>query len=465
MCRATCRVRRVAWSGRRTAAAIAALGLSLAGPAIPLPVDAATATTVSAIGDEVPLWMAVSPQYARTHMVAAIAAPMSRCTPPCRTLWITRDGGGSWRGTRLPFDASYLVVVGNGADRESVVTTSSTAVERSDDDGATWTVLGPAGIPAADGDGVVVAVPRGQDYVALHGTQREVPGSDGTELDLAFAGAGRGGLLAAGDPSSGADVVMRCDASFGCASPSPMAGAQGADVSLSLAGDFPRSGVAVARTSRGLYRSTDGGHTFVPITVPATGGASYTAVSGVALTPAGDTMYVATLSVVDPGGARRATTGGGVDATTDGGATWHRLGGASPLDGGASAVVAAPDLRVFAGYVTSGGRSGLLCNQDGVRWRATCDPLAVACARDCAVATRGTTAPRTPAPHDADAATVNVAKPAAPLQTPAVAPLAAPSRAHDGGGPSWSAAARAAALGAALVGVILRVSTRRRRRR
>jgi hypothetical protein len=78
------------------------------------------------------------------------------------------------------------------------------------------------------------------------------------------------------------------------------------------------------------------------------------------------TLYVAVLQLFSG-----RPPSGGIYSSHDGGSTWGRVGSPSPLDRGAVAVAAAPDGRLFAGYLGSGG-VGLLCSMDGAAWEARC---------------------------------------------------------------------------------------------
>jgi hypothetical protein len=475
MCSATCRGRRKGSASRRLRVA-AATATSLCSFVGMRSADAAVPSTGSAIGDEVPLWIAVAPDYPHSHMVAALAAPMSKCSDDCSHLWVTRDGGGSWHSTRLPFAASHLVLLTDGSGRDSVVTSSKAGMERSDDDGVTWRTIGAAGFPARLGSAdLAVAVPDGQDYIVTGGAQRTVDGSRGAGLDLAFAtsrtaGAGRAAaLLAAVDRATGTDSVLRCDAAMSCASAAALPGSHTEDVSLDLATDFGDSDVAFARTSTALYRSADGGGSFIPVALPGTEDAAYTVVAGLTLLPAsdsdGDTMFVALLSVAQPVASKRATTAGGVYTSRDGGMTWRGVGRGAALDGGATSVAASPDGRVFAGFVGSDGRGGLLCSQDGNDWRPACSPVAPDCATGCAAPAQPGTTPR------ANTATSPGAVGLAPGSAAGAPPTAAANgkvkleaiAAEGGDGPSVSVAAVLLIAAAALLVIPLSTFLRRRR--
>jgi photosystem II stability/assembly factor-like uncharacterized protein len=379
------------------AAGVAVFDLLTASPVHAAGGTVGAQTSPSAIGDQAPLWIAVSPDYARSHMVAALSASMGTpCSGSCTHLWVTRDGGASWHIAPQSRDSARLLVLSDSS-HDAIVTQMADTVARSDDDGVTWRALGAAGTPSAApllGPGAIaVAVAGAADYVADRGVRSNVDGSSGAYLDLDFAVAPApspshaAALLAAADRVSGADVVLQCNARLHCDSPAPLPGASG-DVSLQLRDDYTSSGVVLARTAGALYRSTNGGHSFLPLTLPSRSGAVRTAVAGATLTPMSltgrDGIDVALIDVVTSGTA--IATAGGVFQTDNGGAAWHEVGGGSGLlDGGATAIATTPRGRLFAGYVTVHGEAGLLCSEDGQGWRASCQTESVCVASGCAL--------------------------------------------------------------------------------
>jgi photosystem II stability/assembly factor-like uncharacterized protein len=361
------------------------------------PSQAVKAAEPSAIGNEAPLWISVAPDYARSHMVAALTAVMGPCQRDCSHLWVTRDGGATWRRHARPADSAQLAILADDAGRESVVTQTHDAVERSDDDGDTWHAVGPSGTPTTspfDHSGVDVAVPDGFDYVAGGRGRTMATGSGGTKLDLAFAASGIPGahhastLLATVERRSNATLVLHCDVHLSCthAVPLPKAAYQSGDVSLLLGANFDDAGFAIARTTTSLFTSIDGGNNFVPVILPARATATYTTVSGVALglphaANGGGVIYMALLQVVGSGTA--ASTAGGVYASRDGGASWTAIDNGGPVSGGATSVAVAPDGRLFAGYV-SGHGAGLVCSEDASAWHTSCTASgATGCATTC----------------------------------------------------------------------------------
>lgn len=349
------------------------------------------AASMSAIGNEAPIAFAVSPDYARTHMVAAIAVPIGGCQSNCTHLWITRDGGFSWH--RAPASAQVplrITVVRGPGGGERIVGEATAGLVSSDDDGVTWNVVGPAGLPvraaAFGADAAAVAVPGGHDYLLRSGGRQPVPGSSGADLDVAMVVAQHGdaaryasALLAARDRQSGLPVVLQCDAALSCGFPVSLAGSSpgdGHDISLVLSSDFASSGLAFARTPSGLFRTVDGGRSFLSVAPPPRAAARYTTIPSIAMSAG--TLYIALLQVVASGSVQ--LTAGGVYRSRDLGATWQQLGAGGAPDGGASAVTVTPDGRLFAGYVDGHGDAGLVCSDGGTTWGATCDRAVANCA-------------------------------------------------------------------------------------
>ena len=112
------------------------------------------------------------------------------------------------------------------------------------------------------------------------------------------------------------------------------------------------------------------------------------------------TVYAAALQVDMDQSSRGPRNSGGIFRSTDGGATWVPLGSPGPLDGGASALAVAPDGRLFAGWVGGPqGRAGLVCSPDGSHWAASCPPVGAAADRAVKLAGSSTGATRSaPAP-------------------------------------------------------------------
>jgi hypothetical protein len=344
-------------------------------------------------------WIAVSPAYARTGTVVAIAQQFN-CSKNCQGLWVSHNGGSSWRRAAAKnWQPSRLVIAVDSSQHEVFFGASSATLSRSDDGGETWRAAGTGGMPTvlpsyATQHQVVVAAAGGPNDYRLTGTSpTPVNGSGGADVDLQFmvpngypsAGTYSAALLAALDPNSHLPVVYRCTADFACSHPTslslnvtPWSGTS-AGTLLYAANDYAQLGSVFADTPVGVQKSMDGGATFKPLTVVSTPGAAVTATPMMALAPdyreAGPvrTAYVAVFQAIDPQSRTDAHTAGGIYRTTDGGASWAALATTGPFKGGAQAVAEAPDGRLFAGYYDGAGHGGLLCSVDsGSSWAPSC---------------------------------------------------------------------------------------------
>jgi len=360
-----------------------------------LPANAADVPP-SAIGNQIVQWIAVSPAYRDTGLVVA-ATVESGCSKNCNRLWVTHDGGSSWKQARAHgWNGGRLRVAvdGNGND---VVYSDGPA--RSDDDGQTWTTIGSGGLPTPSvtypKDGAVAVAAGAHDYI-LHGTsERRVSGSGGSLTDFEFfytptypdAGSFDPAFLVGINNQDKHVYVERCAQSLSCSDPALLTESNGFSLPVTMlpSNGFKDDGVVFAKAGRGIYKSKDGGKTFavVPVVGP---GATATAYPMMALAPgykeAGPvrTAYVAVLQVFEPPPAEVAQhksphSSGGIYRTTDGGLTWAQVGSGSPLDNGASGLAVASDGRLFAGYLPGVGSpyAGLLCSTDGgSTWKASC---------------------------------------------------------------------------------------------
>jgi len=378
-------------------------------------------------------------------------------------LWVSRDGGGSWHDSPLPFDAAHVAVLTDGSGNQAVLVETSSAVQRTDDDGATWRAVGQAGTPAVMG-GERVAVAGGHDYVLSGDASTPVAGSGGHATDLSFASSATNStqLLAAADPTTGSDLVERCDAQLRCGGGAPLPASHSADVGLTLDSDFDRDGIALARTTTGLFRTRDSARTFTPVALPQVAAAAYMTVAGLATTPASrgphDGVAIALLAVIHAASGTR--TAGGVYGSDDLGTTWQPVGTGGLLDGGATAVALAPDGRVFAGYLDAAGGAGLACS-DGGAWQAFCTSLSGGCTASCVSGVAGTPSPAVRRPAVADVHAAAEPQRTGPRETPAESlPSLATTDDRQDGGPQWLTALAALAVGLAL---LLPLSTLRRR--
>jgi hypothetical protein len=362
---------------------------------------AASPSAPSAIGAQAVQWLTVSPQYRRTGLVVAMGSPLTNCSSNCMQLWVSHDGGASWKPAAAHgWQGGRPVIAVDRQGHDVLVAGSGVGLQRSTDGGATWANVASGGsaLPAlsptfASTGTVAMANPEGHDYVHSNQGDRLVRGSGGGIVDLSFmyaptvAASGRfaSALLSGADPQTKLPVVERCDANLSCSEPAQLPGASGfsAPATLIPSTDYAHDGVVFAQSGRGLYKSIDGGATFAPLTLVPTNGATATATPMLALASgyreagpirsAYAAVFQAYVSQSNPHSA------GGVYETDDAGATWHPLGSPGPLDGGVMSVAVAPDGRLFAGYVSSGpggANAGLLCSEDaGHTWRASCSSV------------------------------------------------------------------------------------------
>jgi photosystem II stability/assembly factor-like uncharacterized protein len=384
------------WLRAAAAAAVSTAIAATAGAAhasadsSPSPTAAAPA---SAIGNEAVIWIAVSPAYTRTGTVVVASASLSGCpqgSTDCSHLWVSRDGGHSWARARAQgWNGLHPLVAVDGAGKEVMYGSANSNILRSDDYGNTWKAVGPSGgtptpAPTYDKDGAL-AVAGKSDYV-LRGTQSQnVNGSGGTMGDAVFAyspthasGNNPPALLAGTDPKSGLPAVQHCTADLSCSGTALLngAGPMAGTPTLYLSSDFGNDGGVFAQTASGVFKSTNGGGTFVPMPIGASG-ATATSTAMMALAPGYSekgpvrTAYVAVMQAF--GSGKDMKRNGGVFRTTDGGTTWNAVGNPGPMDEGVLAVAAAPDGRLFAAFLTSHVQGGLLCSTDGgVTWQVAC---------------------------------------------------------------------------------------------
>lgn len=390
-------------SMRRQAALSLLLGELYASAVVPAAVCAQTPSASGASGlvpsDGAVSWIVVSPAYARTGIVVAGTIPQSTDPLQPAQIWVSHDGGSSWRAASgTHWDESAISIALDAAGTEVLLAGSNAGLEESRDYGETWQRLGtglgmPSPLPTyAQDEGIAVASSKG-DYVVRNGRSHAVKGSDGTAVDAAFgyptgstaSGPFSAPLLGALDRSSSHLVVMRCSAALECNQPADLPGvhAQGAGLTLHFSADSIQDGTVFVQTGDEILKSVDGGAHFAALTVSPRGDAIVYGTPAMALAPGyregGPTrrVYVA-VAAAYMHATVTGSTGGGLFRSDDGGATWAQLH-SSALDRGVTAVAAAPDGRLFAGYMTGqAGHGGLACSDDGgATWQPTCPPIAV----------------------------------------------------------------------------------------
>src|SRR5579864_2166728 len=106
--------------GRCGVAVIAAALLGVFGT----PAQADTAPP-SAFGSVFVTWIVASPAYAHTGTVAAIGSLMS-CSTDCNGLWVSHDGGATWRrAAARNWQPSRVVIAADGNGHETFFGASS----------------------------------------------------------------------------------------------------------------------------------------------------------------------------------------------------------------------------------------------------------------------------------------------------------------------------------------------------
>jgi hypothetical protein len=339
-------------------------------------------------------WIGASPDYSRTGVVLAMGTEWQQgCTSQCNRLWITRNGGSSWQPLGAAgWDQGQPVMAQDASSHVILYAEGHTALQRSDDFGATWTNIGATGVatpaPSYPRDGTVaIAGPR--DYVLQAGHTTPVQGSGGQYTDFSFmyaptfpsGGSHAPALLSTIDAHAQIPIIQQCDAHLTCTGTTTLAGTAryALPVTLLPSTDYANDGVVFAQSMQGIYKSIDGGQTFTVLSVGPPPVSGPPATPEMVLAPGyrehGSlrTAFVAVIGTT--GSSKSPQPAGGVYRTDDGGATWRSMGSPSILDSGATAVALAPDGRLFGAYLKS-TNSGLMCMSDGKTWQASCPPTA-----------------------------------------------------------------------------------------
>jgi len=380
---APARLRRLRLSGVAFIGLLAAAAGSSGSAFAATPTPSPQPPLPSAIGNQSVFWLAVSPLYKDTGLVLATTSGNSQ------HLWVSHNGGSTWgQAAAKGWNGGRPVVAADGSGHELIYSDSGQELDRSTDDGETWSRAGGSGTPTpAPGyaSNHTVAVAGTSDYLLRDTSSSPVTGSGGAVRDISFAYApgfpssGRftPALLSAGDKQHGLPVIQQCDAHLTCQGSATLAGATtfSLPVSLAMSSTYADDGVVFAQSGKGLYKSTNGGNSFSPLAIPATATTANTATPMMAVAPGYSengptkTLFVAVFEIFpDPKNPR---TGGGIYKSADGGTTWSVVGSPSPMDNGAMTVALAPDGRLFASYLSTHG-SGLLCSVDGTSWQASC---------------------------------------------------------------------------------------------
>jgi RNA polymerase sigma factor (sigma-70 family) len=316
--------------------------------------------------------VAASPNYERDRtLVAAGRVPCQRGS--CMVLFSSRDGGASWsRIASKDFNGHTVLLPPSYPADPRIFAMGESGLQVSRDGGNTFDEVLPvqgdiAISPQFDDEDPRILI--GASVVTEYWPNRELVkpaalvGPVGTWLTVAFSPAyARDGIVFVGGirpDSSGVmrPTVNRCAGSV-CEN---VIFEEGFDAPwLRTSQGFARDGTVYAFTSKVLFRSVDGGRTFVSSN-PAFGASS----------------SIRDLFVPDGSGvvaavqrAGRAGSGGGVYRSSDGGITWSgghvRVAG---FEAGASRIIGLPGGRMIA----LGADSGIACSADGGRtWSERC---------------------------------------------------------------------------------------------
>lgn len=315
-----------------------------------------------------------SPSYASDGTVIAVGRVGSGCPyGPCAVLFRSDDRGATWhRLAGAGFTGGNVLLPPSFPVDGRIFVASPTALLVSGDGGASFSMAAPVGGPAAmsprfsEDHKILIGQAPGWEYrddlsamspsglviasTSLSTTPVFSPSyaTDG----LVFIG-GTGSALSANE-----SAVFRCVRGVCGEQQANLVGVVGAPT-VAVSPSIARSGTVVAWRGDAFYRSSDRGHSFVPVTLPVRG-----FVQGASFDEAGR-LFVA-LRMLASG-----ETTGAVISSVDGGRTWEVLGESTALARGAESVTALPDGRILAGLSAPDG--GLACSSDGgLSWEARC---------------------------------------------------------------------------------------------
>jgi RNA polymerase sigma-70 factor, ECF subfamily len=343
-------------------------------------------TTVSGLPDTVtvaaltaaPFGSSAHDVYAAGTTTQGCPATSSNAPAPCPVLFHSPDGGVTWEHLKgAGFSGGTVLLAPNFSVDRSIFVSGPNGLQVSRDNGATFSTLVPltgstAVSPAFAFDHrILIGAMPGWEYrndanttTPLHLQNRPA----GQALSFAFSSmyAKDGRVYVGSSAPSGSDptqqsVAVTVCAFSTCGNPVALPGAQGLPTILP-ARTFAANGEVLARTAGQLFRSTDGGHSFKAVTLPANG-----AIAAIAEDPDGG-IYVSLLTA----SPKTNVVTGGVYVTRDGGKTWTPVGEDSSLAKGATSISSLGRDRLLASPVGA----GLLCSTDaGKTWAKRCSAI------------------------------------------------------------------------------------------
>ncbi|MFN2586622.1 MAG: WD40/YVTN/BNR-like repeat-containing protein [Actinomycetota bacterium] len=308
-------------------------------------------------------------------------------------LFRSTDGGASWTRLAARGWSGTQLVLARGGDEDVLISPGTAGIEVSMDGGLSFeTLRAPTGHVDARplGGGRVAALASGETGQHLltvpGGGVRAVPGTALENAQLVFhpdwpeVPPGQPSAFASGtDSSTGLPVLQKCDEGFLCSKAAVVDAQPGVAVPFVSPGFANDATIFAAHQRGGLFRSDDGGATFRPVTVvPPDPRRLIWTVPAMAFSrdfdaaaPRGS-AYLGLISLSGkPGGSGRLA--GGVYRSSDGGRTWRKVGGASDLDRGVTALAVAGD-RVLAAPLGAFDRPAapILCSTGLRSWRTAC---------------------------------------------------------------------------------------------
>lgn len=314
--------------------------------------------------------VAVSPSYERDHTVFALGV-VACLRPPCSVLFASHDGGASWTKLTPPnFAADTLLLPPAYPSDPRIYAMGPSGLQESADGGRTFRVVSPLvggtaispAFNAAD-PRILIGTSAVVEYWADRGLMKPAPitAVSGPYSSVAFSPAYPSHpVILVGSVRPGAAgfeaVVSRCSGSL--CTESVLPGAVSVP-QLRLSRDFATDALIYAFTGNTLFASRDGGASFERRTLPTNVTGSLTDVE-----PMPGNSRVLFAAATQGGNTR-----GGLFRSPDGGRSWVRLPLHASLDRGFVALAASPAGRIFA----ASAFIGMACSDDmGLTWSAPC---------------------------------------------------------------------------------------------